>query len=680
MKLPMRQLLFERSKMHRLERIRGLGPKRLAALHQAGITDLTSLLDCLPKGYLQAAQTQAVAEIRPGEACVQGSIAAAPVLSYYAGRSMVRTTVSDAGDTLRLVWFNQPWMARQLRTGQKVILFGMVQQRPGGLTMTNPKLLPQKGIIPQYRSLPGLPGKVFAGFIAQALAIAEEHAVETLPEDFRRAHGLCSRLQAWRLAHQPQSQQDLELARRRLGFENLLLYQMALRSMGPGIQEGPVLRPGFDTQAFWDRLPFTPTRAQQATLLQIVADMEAPRAMRRLIQGDVGSGKTAVAFGAAVCAIRSGYQCALMAPTELLARQHFASAQKLLSPFGIRAGLMTGGLRASERRAALEAIASGEWQLVIGTHALISRDVIYRNLGLAITDEQHRFGVRQRQTLADRAQGHVPHILALSATPIPRSLALVLYGDLKVSVIDELPPGRRPVKTRIVPESKRQSLYRYIKDKAAQGEQSYLVCPLVEDAQQGDSDKTSATALYEQLKTGVLRGTPMALTYGSQEESEKNKALEDFYAGRAKVLVSTTVIEVGMDVPQATTMVIEDADQFGLAQLHQLRGRVGRGQLESWCFLLGTENERLNILTQTNDGFVIAQKDLEQRGPGEFLGTRQHGKLLNTFGITDMRLVEETARCLDKLEADPTQKAVYRALLTQAEERFFSRLEQIGLH
>ncbi|MGI6725145.1 MAG: ATP-dependent DNA helicase RecG [Christensenellales bacterium] len=666
--------------MQQLERIKGLGPKRLAVLRQAGVTDLTSLLDCLPKGYLQAAQTQPIAAVEPGEACVQGSIVAAPALTYYAGRSMVRAGVADASGTLRLVWFNQPWMAHQLQTSQKVILFGRVQRRPGGLTMTNPRLLPQKGIIPQYRPLPGLPGKVFAGFIDQALAIVDEQAVETLPEDFRAAYGLCSRVYAWRLAHRPKNPEDLELARRRLGFENLLLYQMALRSMGPGIQAGPALQSGFDTQVFWNGLPFTPTRAQQAALMEIVADMEAPRAMRRLVQGDVGSGKTAVAFGAAVYAIRGGYQCALMAPTELLARQHYASAQKLLSPFGIRVGLLTGNLRAAERRAALEAIVSGEWQLVIGTHALISSDVTYHNLGLAITDEQHRFGVRQRQTLADRAQGHAPHILALSATPIPRSLALVLYGDLKVSIIDELPPGRRPVKTRIVPEGKRQSLYRYIKDKAIRGEQSYLVCPLVEDTRDGDSDKTSAMALYDRLKIGVLRDTPTALTYGSQEESEKNKALEDFYSGKAKVLVSTTVIEVGMDVPQATTMVIEDAEQFGLAQLHQLRGRVGRGCLESWCFLLGTENERLNILTQTNDGFAIAQKDLEQRGPGEFLGTRQHGKLLNTFGITDMRLVEETARCLDEMETDPAQRAVYQALLAQAQERFASRLEQVGLH
>lgn len=667
--------------MKTLAGIKGIGPKREESLRLAGVHDIPSLLDCLPKSYLFADEPAAISSLRPGEACVQGTVLAAPTINYFGGRSMVRARIADKSGQLRVNWFNQPWMAKQLKTGQPVMLYGQIQAGKNGLVLGNPKVIDQKGIIPQYKALPGLPGKVFAGFINQALASLDEQAVETLPAGFREEHRLCGRAEAWRYAHQPNSPRELDLAKRRLGFESLLMYQAAIRLLGSQGQSGPPMtKRRFQTETFWEKIPFRPTSAQERTLAQVVSDMEKPSAMRRLVQGDVGSGKTVVAFGAAVCAIQNGYQCAMMAPTELLARQHFASAERLLAVFGIRIGLLTGGMKAAERRKALQAIAQGEWQLVIGTHALISKDVAYHNLGLAITDEQHRFGVRQRQTLAERAVENSPHILALSATPIPRSLALVLYGDLKVSVMDELPPGRTPVKTRVVPESKRGSLYQYIRAKAIAGEQSYLVCPLIEDAEDGEDSKTSAVALYEQLRKGELKGIPMALTYGNQDEKDKEKALSSFYSGEAKVLVSTTVIEVGMDVPNATTMVIEDAEQFGLAQLHQLRGRVGRGELESWCFLLGNENERLTTLTASNDGFYIAQKDLEQRGPGEFLGTRQHGQMLNTYGVNDMKLIDETARCLESLSADPKQLPMYELINKQAKARFAERLLEAGMH
>ncbi|HSK68186.1 MAG TPA: ATP-dependent DNA helicase RecG, partial [Candidatus Limnocylindria bacterium] len=467
---------------------------------------------------------------------------------------------------------------------------------------------------------------------------------------------------------------------RRLAFENLLLYRLAVRLAGPAGQSGPAMKQGaFDPEAFWEKLPFAPTGAQRKALLEIIADLEGGYAMRRLVQGDVGSGKTAVALGAAACVIASGYQCAFMAPTDLLAHQHMKTAEALLRPFGIRCGLLTGSMGAREKRAALENILSGEWQLVIGTHALISKGVGYQNLGLAVTDEQHRFGVRQRQTLADRTQGEgAAHILALSATPIPRTLYMALYADMRVSVMDEMPPGRKPVKTRIVPESKRDGLYAYVREKAQQGEQSFLVCPLVEDSEENEAQ--SAQGLHGQLVKGPLSGVPVGLIWGSQDARAQEEALAAFYAGETAVLVSTTVIEVGMDVPGATTMVVEDADRFGLAQLHQLRGRVGRGDKESWCFLLGEPNERLTALAGTNDGFIIAQKDLELRGPGEFLGTRQHGHVIDPYGMGDARLLEETRQCLEDVASRGEDSPEYAMLKLVAERKYLHRLQGAAMH
>lgn len=662
--------------------LRGLGPKRLAALAQEGITDLAGLLDRLPRSYLHAQQPQPIINLAAGEACVEGVLLNSPSVQYYGGRSIVRGRLADDSGLLPIFWFNQPWMAKQLSKGQRLLLVGLVQDRKqAGLSMVNPKVLKERGVIPQYKPLPGLPGKVFASLIDQALQMMTVEQAEVFPPEFLVQHKLCGKLEAWHYAHRPNSLQEIKMAQRRLGFENLLMYQLAVRLMGQTQEDGPPMgEQSFTAKEFWEHLPFAPTGAQQRTLQQILEDMALPQPMRRLVQGDVGSGKTAVAFGAAVYAIKHGCQCALMAPTELLARQHAVNARRMLSPFGIRCGLLIGGMKARERREALECIRTGEWQLVIGTHALISEGVEYNRLGLVITDEQHRFGVKQRQRLADKATGYVPHMLALSATPIPRSLALILYGDLQVSIMDELPPGRQAVKTRIVPPAKRDDLYAYIKDKARMGEQSYLVCPLVESDEDGDEEKQSAIALFNQLKTGILSDISMALTYGSQDPEEKQEALSRFYQNQAAVLVSTTVIEVGTDVPNATTMVIEDADMFGLAQLHQLRGRVGRGSQESWCFLLGEPNERLHTLTRTNDGFVIAEKDLELRGPGEFLGTRQHGRLLNVYGINDMRLVEETRRCLNLLQENPAQQPLYERLKKRAEYRYLEQLQEAGLH
>jgi len=656
--------------MLRLEDLRGLGPKRIKALRDAGVDGAAAVPERLPKGYAYALEPTPIASLKPGEHCVEATVEGSPSLSYYAGRSLARASLQDGTGAVSAHWFNQPWMARNLKHGQKVLLYGKAQAYRGRLVLINPRLLQKKGVQPLYQSLPGLPGKVFSSLVSQVLEATRPEAMETLPAALRDRFGLAGRHEALRMAHFPLGRDEVARAQRRIAFENLLLFQTAVRQAAPGGQAGIRMdREGDGASGFWEALPFAPTGAQRRTLDAILADMASGLAMRRLVQGDVGSGKTAVALGAAAFAAGNGYQSALMAPTELLARQHALTAERLLAPLGISVGLLTGSLPASRRREALEGIRSGEWQLVVGTHALLGKSVRFSKLGLAITDEQHRFGVRQRRTLAELARGELaPHVLALSATPIPRSLALVLYGDLQVSVMDESPPGRKAVKTRIVPESKREELYRYLRERALLGEQSFLVCPLVEEDEEGEAK--SAKAMYAQLAEGPLKGVGLALTYGTQPAAEREAALDAFYSGRAMVLVSTTVIEVGMDVPNATTMVVEDADRFGLAQLHQLRGRVGRGEKESWCFLLGEENERLETLVQTSDGFVIAQKDLELRGPGEFLGTRQHGRMLDAYGIGDTRLLEETGRCLEELQLGALGTDAYLEVLRQAEARF----------
>lgn len=663
-----------------LKELRGIGPKRLEALRCAGIITPEALLDTLPRRYLMAQSPVPINQIREGEVCVEGDLADAPRVQYLSGRSIVRASLKDKSGVIKLLWFNQPWIKNQLQKGQHAVLFGQVRRAQNAVSLINPKIIPEKGIIPVYRLLPGIPGKVMSGFAKQAITGMEGSGTDPFPEQFREAFGLLEKTQAWRQAHFPENEREIRQAQRRFAFENLLLYQMALRAVGAKGSRGiPVPCGPEDASLFWEAMPFIPTAAQRKTLDQIMLDMSSHQAMRRLVQGDVGSGKTAVAFGATVMAVKAGYQCAIMAPTELLARQHRETAEHLLTPLGINSGLLTGSIGLKERREALLHIANGDWQLVIGTHALISTDVVYHRLGLVVTDEQHRFGVRQRQRLADQAGPDiVPNILALSATPIPRSLALVFYGDLDVSVMDEMPPGRLLVKTRIVPENKRHDLYQFIRTKAAAGEQSYLVCPLV--TEDGEDDRKSAVSMYEALRRGPLSGIPMGLVYGSQKSAEKEQAFWDFCRGNTAVLVSTTVVEVGMDVPRATTMVVEDAESFGLAQLHQLRGRVGRGSGESWCFLLGEENDRLKILTKSSDGFYIAQKDLELRGPGEFFGTRQHGKLLDAYGINDVRLIEETRACISGYLDEQENAALRLKLMLLAGQKYGERLRETGLH
>ena len=655
----------------RLEDLGGIGPKRLETLARIGITSVQSLLSTLPLTYVDATNPSPIGRLTEGSHCVEGVLLEAPKRNFYGGKSAVRAQIGDNTGVLTLTWFNQPWMATQLKKGDELLIYGKATTYNGRVSMVNPRKIVERGIQPVYRVMPGLPGKTFSSLARQALDHLGDNEAETLPQWFLSRWQLCGKRYAWEQAHFPVDQNSLAKAKRRLAFENLLLYQTALMSMGRRGRIG--MRFDVNDQEmtrFWEALPFVPTGGQKAALADTLDDLRSGYVMSRLVQGDVGSGKTAVAFGAAWLAALSGYQSAMMAPTDILAQQHHANARKLLEPLGLRCGLITGSLGAKERREALERIESGEWQLVVGTQALISQGVRYHNLGLVITDEQHRFGVRQRQALAEKPGGAMEaHMLALSATPIPRSLALVLYGDLEVSLIQEKPPGRLPVKTRIVPENKRRQMHAYILESAARGEQCFYVCPLVEE----DDDQTarSVKETFDLLRKGPLKNLRIGLTFGEQEAALKAKTLERFASGELDVLVASSVIEVGVDVPGATLMVIEDAERFGLAQLHQLRGRVGRGVKESWCFLLGQPNDRLRVMTQSEDGFFIAQQDLEQRGPGEFFGTRQHGRgLPDAYGVGDIRLIEETTACLKALTQDPAMAGFLRGLTGLAKQKY----------
>ncbi len=662
--------------------MRGIGPARMESLRAVGIVSLRDLLYTLPVRYEDRTKAVPCAEAR-GEVLVMGVVQDPPKFSRFNGLSRVTASLRDDSGRLSLAWYNQPWMMQQLPVGECIMLYGRVAEKNGRRVLQNASLVSDPSIQPVYRAVKGIPAKSFRTMMEQALEQVDDTCPETLPNTLRLRHDLCELNFALRQAHFPTNFENLKLARRRLAFEQMLMYQAALGLMRHHKEDGMPI-PLNDTAAaeFWQTMPFPPTKAQKRVLEEVAADLRRTRAMSRLIQGDVGCGKTALAFGAIAMVCKAGFQAAMMAPTEILARQHYESAKAMLEPLGIRCGLLIGSMKAKEKRAAHAACASGEWDAVFGTHALISEGVAYQKLGLVVTDEQHRFGVRQRSTLQEKGaqEGRAPHVLVMSATPIPRTLALILYGDLDVSVVDELPPGRTPVKTRVVPEEKRTAMYGFLREEVAKGRQGYVVCPLVDESEMLE-DVRSAKETYDDLVHGVLHGLRVGLTWGTQKAEDKANVLADFSAGKLDVLVSTTVIEVGVNVPNASVMIIENAERYGLSQLHQLRGRVGRGAAESWCFLLAEENERLRILTQTNDGFLVAQKDLELRGPGDLMGTRQSGEMLQGFLLDgDVKLLEEAANCMKRLRAEEDLLGERQAVEAVAMHHYRDKLANIALN
>ncbi|MBQ8653489.1 MAG: ATP-dependent DNA helicase RecG [Clostridia bacterium] len=666
-----------------LSGIRGVGPSRLESLRAVGICSLRDLLYCLPVRYEDRTKITPCKDAQAGEVMVMGIIQDPPKLSRFNGITRVTASIRDESGRLSLAWYNQPWVCQQLPVGKSVMLFGHVTVKNGRRVLQNSVQVHEPSIQPVYKAVKGIPAKTFRDMMTTALTQVDDCCPETLPQALRIRHGLCELNYAIRQAHFPDHLEALKMARHRLAFEQMLMYQAALGLMRNQREDGFAMELADSaTDEFWQRMPFAPTAAQKRVLEEIAGDLRKSRAMSRLVQGDVGCGKTALAFGAIAMACGAGYQAAMMAPTEILARQHYESAKALLEPMGISCGLMIGSMKAREKREAHQHAADGRWQAVFGTHALISDGVTYQKLGLVVTDEQHRFGVRQRSVLQEKGQddGRSPHVLVMSATPIPRTLALILYGDLDISVVDELPPGRTPVRTRIVPEEKRSAMYGFLRDQIVQGRQAYVVCPLVDESEMVENVR-SARETYDRLRQGELRGLNVGLTWGAQPPDEKAAVLAAFKSGHMNVLVSTTVIEVGVNVPNASVMIIENAERFGLSQLHQLRGRVGRGAAESWCFLLAEENERLRILTGTNDGFLVAQKDLELRGPGDLMGTRQSGEMLAGFLMDgDVRLLDEASRCMKQLRADPALAVERQMVEAEAMRSYADKIQRIALN
>ena len=667
----------------------GIGPARGKKLAVLGLTRLGDLLEYYPARYEDRRRVCAVMEA-PADApcCVEAMVAETPTLSRVRrGLELVKARAVDATGTLYLTFFNQPYLKNALRPGETYVFYGKVEAMGRRRSMTNP-VFEREGagrltgcILPVYPLTAGIGNNLMLTLARTAVDCGLSGLTDPLPAELRQAHALCGWEYALRSVHFPADWEALELARRRLIFEELLTLSCGMALLKECREEGSgaVLRA--DPAEFEGLLPFPPTGAQRRAMADITADLTSGRVMNRLVQGDVGSGKTAVAAFGVWAAAKNGVQCAMMAPTELLAEQHARTLAALLDPAGVRVALLTGSVKGAARRALLAALRAGEIDLLVGTHALFSQGVEYHDLGLVIADEQHRFGVAQRAALAEKG-GAQPHVLVMSATPIPRTLALIIYGDLDVSIMDELPPGRSPVLTYVVGEDKRQRMYGFVRRQVAEGRQVYLVCPAVEDDPESAGDGPelkSVTAYAAELRERVFPDLRVGLVHGKLKSAEKEMVMAAFAAGKLDILVATTVIEVGVDVPNASLMVIENAERFGLSQLHQLRGRVGRGQHQSYCVLMSasrseTARERLRVLAGTNDGFKIAEEDLRLRGPGDFFGRRQHGlpRLKVADFAADVALLQEAKGAAEALiAADPDLSAPEHRVLRQRVREMF---------
>jgi ATP-dependent DNA helicase RecG len=652
--------------------LRGVGPQRAATLEERGIATVADLLSYLPFRYEDRVHFTPIAEIVPGQVhTVLAEVASGGnTVRFTRGRGPVfHVTVRDGSGTLHARFFHGAYLQQRLKEGQRLVLHGKADfdpHRPGRIEMVNPQIelvgseqsatdSTEVGrIVPVYEAIGGISSRMLRRIIYGVLLNFDGDIPDPLPEKLRERHRFPTRREAVLYAHFPPKNEDLDLlnsfrspAQMRLIFEEFFYYQLALalRRQKEHRQRGIVMRvrEARVREALKRILPFKPTAAQKRVLGEIAADLEREYPMHRLLEGDVGSGKTIVAFEAATIVIENGCQVALMAPTEILAAQHFLSARRILEPAGYGIDLIVSGQKRPERDAVLARVESGETKLLVGTHALIEDPVKFHRLGLAIVDEQHRFGVLQRKRLIEK--GTAPHVLVMTATPIPRSLALTLYGDLDLSVIDEMPPGRTPIETRWTSDAQLPGVWEFLRREIGRGRQAFVLYPVIEESKQ---ELKAATAEYERLAKTFFPNMRVGLLHGRLKNDEKDAVMERFRRRELDILAATTVIEVGVDVPNATVMVIEHADRFGLAQLHQLRGRIGRGSEKSYCILVapktitGDARERVETMVATSNGFEIAERDLKQRGPGEFFGTRQHGDAAFSFAqpLRDHELLE----------------------------------------
>lgn len=640
--------------------LKGVGEKTARLYNKLGIFTVDDLICHYPRKYLDYSNTVSVKDAPPDTPVFIKATMITPVKESMIrkGLTLYKCNFSDGETVIRVTIFNNKYLAKALRTFDDYILYGKVEKTFTSASMSSPQIerADKAEVHPVYPTTEKLSVKAISKSVRNALALVGK-IPETLSDDILKKYDLVSLDFATRQIHFPTDEKNIEPARHRLIFDELLTLQLGLLKLKEKDVKGNSCKIKKDfTNEFYSLLPFTPTGAQQRAVADCIEDMQSDRMMNRLIQGDVGSGKTAVAGAVIYTVIKNGAQAALMAPTEILATQHFESFKKLFASTDVRVALLTGSVKAGEKKEIKRALCNGEIDLIVGTHALIQNDVEFENLGLVCTDEQHRFGVQQRANLA--MKGDNPHLMVMSATPIPRTLGLIIYGDLDISLLDELPPGRQEIRTDVVTSAYHKRIYKFIRDAVDRGEQAYIVCSLVDE---GESDLISAKEYADNLAKNEFVGYSVGLLHGKMKPAEKDRVMQSFVEGETQILVSTTVVEVGVDVPNATVMLIENADRFGLSQLHQLRGRVGRGKNKSYCILVSdnksdSSRERLQVMKHTSNGFDIADYDLKSRGPGDFFGKRQHG--LPDLKIADMLEDTETLRqcrecALKMLESDP---------------------------
>ena len=671
--------------------IKGVGPSRVKLLNKLGINTLEDLITYYPREYEDRGKPKTISELCDGEEALISAIVVARMSEVRIRKNLTlcKLVVRDETGTAQITWYNQSYLKNSFKVNERYKFYGKVSNKYGKVDMQSPVFEPEGmtsktgKIIPIYPLTYSLSQNTIRKIIENGLEGTIGKLEETIPDYLLEKYSLCDINTAIQKIHFPDNFAEFNLARKRLVFEELLSMQLALLNLKNKYEvkaKGITFDKNVHMSDVIDKLPFKLTGAQTRVLEEIDRDMESDKPMNRLLQGDVGSGKTVIALIAAYKAVRSGYQAAIMAPTAILASQHLETFMDVLGDSGIRCELLISGITKKKKTELLERLENGEIDIIIGTHALLEENVVFKNLGLVVTDEQHRFGVRQRSIITEK--GNNPDVLVMTATPIPRTLALILYGDLEISIIDELPPNRKKIETYAVRKDMDQRVNAFVAKNIDEGRQCYIVCPLVEE--NDEINAKSVMEIFEEYKTKVFSNYKVEYLHGKMKQKEKDQIMEEFKNGNIDILISTTVIEVGVNVPNANIMIIQNAERFGLAQLHQLRGRVGRGEHQSYCILKYEGNsriikERMDVITKTNDGFVISEKDLELRGSGEFFGTKQHGipefKIANLF--EDMGILKGVqAVAIEIMDKDPNlEKEENIRLRKMIENKFKSRIE-----